>query len=82
MEITITAAPEPRADAKVWLAVIGSIIGAFVAVLNIQITNASLPDIQGGSARGWTMPGGRALTAAAGASRQRRCAGKAALSPA
>ncbi len=47
MEITITAAPEPRADAKVWLAVIGSIIGAFVAVLNIQITNASLPDIQG-----------------------------------
>ena len=26
---------------------IGSIIGAFIAVLNIQITNASLPDIQG-----------------------------------
>ncbi len=44
---TITAAPEPKTDAKVWLAVIGSIIGAFIAVLNIQITNASLPDIQG-----------------------------------
>jgi DHA2 family multidrug resistance protein len=38
---------EPRTDPKVWLAVCGSIIGAFIAVLNIQITNASLPDIQG-----------------------------------
>jgi DHA2 family multidrug resistance protein len=34
-------------DAKTWMAVGGSIIGAFMAVLNIQITNASLPDIQG-----------------------------------
>ncbi|HEY2132610.1 MAG TPA: DHA2 family efflux MFS transporter permease subunit, partial [Acetobacteraceae bacterium] len=34
-------------DAKTWLAVCGSMIGAFMAVLNIQITNASLPDIQG-----------------------------------
>ena len=47
MATTITAAPEPKTDTKVWLAVIGSIIGAFIAVLNIQITNASLPDIQG-----------------------------------
>jgi MFS transporter, DHA2 family, multidrug resistance protein len=47
MDPAISPAPEPRADAKVWLAVIGSIIGAFIAVLNIQITNASLPDIQG-----------------------------------
>jgi DHA2 family multidrug resistance protein len=47
MATTVTAAPEPKTDAKVWLAVIGSIIGAFIAVLNIQITNASLPDIQG-----------------------------------
>src|SRR5579872_1007034 len=38
---------EPKVELKVWLAVIGSIIGAFIAVLNIQITNASLPDIQG-----------------------------------
>ena len=29
------------------MAVIGSVIGAFIAVLNIQITNASLPNIQG-----------------------------------
>jgi MFS transporter, DHA2 family, multidrug resistance protein len=43
----ITAPTERKADGKVWLAVIGSIIGAFIAVLNIQITNASLPDIQG-----------------------------------
>ncbi len=47
MSTSIDAASEPQADAKVWLAVIGSIIGAFIAVLNIQITNASLPDIQG-----------------------------------
>ena len=47
MATTITVAPEPRVDFKVWLAVCGSIVGAFIAVLNIQITNASLPDIQG-----------------------------------
>jgi MFS transporter, DHA2 family, multidrug resistance protein len=47
MEPDSIIALEPRADRKVWLAVIGSIIGAFIAVLNIQITNASLPDIQG-----------------------------------
>ncbi|HXA23572.1 MAG TPA: MDR family MFS transporter [Acetobacteraceae bacterium] len=47
MEPDSITAPEPQADRKVWLAVIGSIIGAFIAVLNIQITNASLPDIQG-----------------------------------
>jgi MFS transporter, DHA2 family, multidrug resistance protein len=34
-------------DARTWMAVCGSIIGAFIAVLNIQITNASLPNIQG-----------------------------------
>lgn len=32
---------------RTWLAVLGSTLGAFVAVLNIQITNAALPDIQG-----------------------------------
>jgi len=31
----------------VWLAVIGANLGAFMAVLNIQIVNASLADIQG-----------------------------------
>jgi len=33
-----------------WVAVFGAILGAFMAVLDIQITNASLPYIQGGIA--------------------------------
>jgi DHA2 family multidrug resistance protein len=32
---------------KTWLAVVGATLGAFMAVLNIQIVNASLADIQG-----------------------------------
>lgn len=32
---------------RIWIAVIGSTLGAFMAVLNIQIVNASLADIQG-----------------------------------
>ena len=32
---------------KMWMAVIGATLGAFMAVLNIQIVNASLADIQG-----------------------------------
>lgn len=34
-------------SARVWVAVVGSALGAFMAVLNIQIVNASLADIQG-----------------------------------
>jgi DHA2 family multidrug resistance protein len=37
----------PAASLKTWVAVIGSTLGAFMAVLNIQIVNASLADIQG-----------------------------------
>ena len=37
---------------KTWIAVGGSIIGAFMAVLNIQVTNSSLPDIEGGIGTG------------------------------
>ncbi len=33
--------------ARMWIAVIGATLGAFMAVLNIQIVNASLADIQG-----------------------------------
>ncbi len=36
-----------RGLGKTWLAVIGATLGAFMAVLNIQIVNASLADIQG-----------------------------------
>ena len=46
-------APAPAArdsehvSAATWFTVFGSVIGAFIAVLNIMITNASLKDIQG-----------------------------------
>jgi len=36
--------PIPRRN---WIAVMGGLIGAFMAILDIQITNASLKDIQG-----------------------------------
>jgi DHA2 family multidrug resistance protein len=42
-----TAAVAPVVSAKTWLAVVGATLGAFMAVLNIQIVNASLADIQG-----------------------------------
>ena len=41
------APPTPPVALKTWLAVIGSTLGAFLAVLNIQIVNSSLADIQG-----------------------------------
>jgi DHA2 family multidrug resistance protein len=48
-----TASPAaPAVAAKTWLAVIGATLGAFMAVLNIQIVNASLADIQGGIGAG------------------------------
>ncbi len=37
-----------RASLKDWLALIGGVLGAFTAILDIQITNSSLADIQGG----------------------------------
>ncbi|UPJ41597.1 multidrug efflux MFS transporter [Bradyrhizobium sp. 40] len=42
-----TAAATPVVSTKTWIAVIGATLGAFMAVLNIQIVNASLADIQG-----------------------------------
>jgi DHA2 family multidrug resistance protein len=36
-----------KVSVRSWLAVIGAALGAFMAVLDIQITNSSLPDIQG-----------------------------------
>ncbi len=42
-----TAVAASKASLKTWIAVIGSTLGAFMAVLNIQIVNASLADIQG-----------------------------------
>jgi DHA2 family multidrug resistance protein len=45
-------AGEPTVSLKTWIAVGGALIGAFMAVLNIQITNASLPYIEGGIGTG------------------------------
>src|SRR5579864_5134808 len=47
--ITAPRAPDtvPATALQTWMAVIGATLGAFMAVLNIQIVNASLADIQG-----------------------------------
>ncbi len=41
-----------KASLSVWIAVGATMIGAFMAILNIQITNASLLDIEGGIGTG------------------------------
>src|SRR5712671_5156104 len=41
-----------RASTAVWVAVIAAMIGSFMAILNIQITNASLLNIEGGIGTG------------------------------
>src|SRR4051812_15186441 len=46
-DLSLAVHPERAVSAKTWMAVIGSTLGAFMAVLNIQIVNASLADIQG-----------------------------------
>jgi MFS transporter, DHA2 family, multidrug resistance protein len=48
----ITLPSEPKVSLKTWIAVAGAMLGAFMAVLNIQITNASLRDIEGGIGTG------------------------------
>jgi MFS transporter, DHA2 family, multidrug resistance protein len=40
-------ATTPHVSAKTWIAVIGATLGSFMAILNIQIVNASLADVQG-----------------------------------
>src|SRR5271166_4730612 len=51
MQTTAAAASQPSA-LKTWIAVVGATLGAFLAILNIQIVNASLADIQGGIGAG------------------------------
>src|SRR5689334_23713613 len=46
------SATVPVVTAKTWMAVIGAALGAFMAVLDIQIVNASLANIQGGIGAG------------------------------
>jgi MFS transporter, DHA2 family, multidrug resistance protein len=43
----MNSAPHERVPLRHWVAVLGSMLGAFMAVLDIQITNASLKDILG-----------------------------------
>ena len=47
-----TTSGEPAVSMKTWIAIAGAMLGAFMAVLNIQITNASLRDIEGGIGTG------------------------------
>lgn len=46
----MTAGDQQRAGFRDWVAVGGTVLGAFMAVLDIQVTNASLQYIQGGLA--------------------------------
>jgi MFS transporter, DHA2 family, multidrug resistance protein len=49
----VLAALDPnRASAATWIAVLAAMIGTFMAILNIQITNASLLNIEGGIGTG------------------------------
>src|SRR5690242_2534337 len=48
----LLAAPSENASLTSWIAVLASMIGAFMAILNIQITNASLLNIEGGIGTG------------------------------
>ena len=47
-----TTSSEATVSLKTWIVVAGAMLGAFMAVLNIQITNASLRDIEGGIGTG------------------------------
>ncbi|HEY1931705.1 MAG TPA: DHA2 family efflux MFS transporter permease subunit [Acetobacteraceae bacterium] len=49
---TIAAADRDTVPLRTWIAVGGALIGAFMAVLNIQVTNSSLPNIEGGIGTG------------------------------
>jgi DHA2 family multidrug resistance protein len=48
----VTPVAADRASATVWISVTAAMIGAFMAILNIQITNASLLNIEGGIGTG------------------------------
>jgi DHA2 family multidrug resistance protein len=49
--LTLSAAVD-KASLTAWTAVLAGMVGAFMAILNIQITNASLLDIEGGIGTG------------------------------
>jgi DHA2 family multidrug resistance protein len=43
----MTEVAAPPSDPKAWVAVAGAIFGTFMALLDVSVTNASLPQIQG-----------------------------------
>jgi DHA2 family multidrug resistance protein len=49
--LTATSSPaqlaEPEVSRKTWLAVLGACLGAFLAILNIQVVSSALADLQG-----------------------------------
>jgi len=49
---SLAGPPAEKASTTAWIAVLAAMIGAFMAILNIQITNASLLDIEGGIGTG------------------------------
>jgi DHA2 family multidrug resistance protein len=51
-DTSTSAAPPERASLKTWITIVAGLLGAFMAVLNIQITNASLLNIEGGIGTG------------------------------
>ena len=50
--VSAAAIPSGKASLTSWIAVLAGMIGAFMAILNIQITNASLLNIEGGIGTG------------------------------
>lgn len=54
MTMTASASASDTVPLKTWIAVWGATLGAFMAVLNIQITNSALQNIEGGIGTGGT----------------------------
>ena len=52
MDLTRDSSADASVPLKTWIAVSGAMLGAFLAVLNIQITNTALPYIEGGIGTG------------------------------
>jgi MFS transporter, DHA2 family, multidrug resistance protein len=52
MDTALDRRADDAVPLKTWIAVSGALLGAFLAVLNIQITNTALPYIEGGISTG------------------------------
>src|SRR5580692_5163995 len=52
MDAKLDPTTEKPVSLQTWIAVGGALLGAFMAVLDIQIANASLPYIEGGIGTG------------------------------